>query len=216
MSPLRPTSESVKISSSGRNITVKQFGCVDYLPVVQAMKRFAIEREQSEPDQIWLLQHPPVYTLGTSCVQESLTPTEIPLVQADRGGQITYHGPGQVVMYPLLRIKDYGLGIKGFVGKLEQSVIDLLRAHGLNGERRENAPGVYVDGAKIAALGLRISRGTSYHGLSLNVDMDLAPFSNIDPCGLAGLQVTQMQNLLDEVDVAMVQRDLLASFLKLI
>ena len=215
-SQLTPLSETIEICGSGRRIVIKQFGGVAYLPAAQQMEQFASNREAGELDQIWLLQHQPVYTQGTSCTQTTLLPTDIPLVKTDRGGQITYHGPGQIVIYPLLKIKEYGLGVKSFIGKLEQSVIDVLLGYDVIGERRPDAPGVYVDGAKIAALGLRIRRGTSYHGLSLNVVMDLAPFTNIDPCGYAGLRVTQISDLTEVANLKGVQDALLKRFLDLI
>jgi len=160
------------------------------------MMAFANDRNEHQPDQIWVLQHPPTYTQGTGCSLDTLLPSDIPLLKTDRGGQITYHGPGQIVVYPMLALKQYGIGVKSLVLKLEQCMIDPLNEIGINAQRRQDAPGVYVDEAKIGALGLRIRKGTSYHGLSLNVDMDLSPFNNIDPCGYQGLQVTQV---VDEV-----------------
>jgi lipoyl(octanoyl) transferase len=166
------------------------------------MIAFTAARDAATPDELWVCEHPPVYTLGQAGKPEHrLADNGIPLVKTDRGGQITYHGPGQVVVYPLLDLKRRGLGARAFVGCLEQAVIDLLAAQGLAAIRLEGAPGVYVDRGgpagpeKIAALGLRIRRACSYHGLSLNVDMDLAPFSAINPCGHAGLPVTQTRDL---------------------
>jgi len=174
-------------------------------------------RNQDDADVIWLLEHHPVYTQGTACKLDTFLPTDIPVVKTDRGGQITYHGPGQIVMYPLISLKRYGIGVKSLVAALEDSVIATLQEFGVTGERRENAPGVYVENAKIAALGLRIRRGTSYHGLSLNVDMDLEPFKNIDPCGYEGLDVTQLSDLSDsEVSPGAVGERLLANFVALI
>jgi len=205
--------ETHKISSqSGHPITVKLFGLVDYLDAYNAMSEWAGSRSAEDMDEIWLLQHPPVYTQGTSCTQSTLFSSDIPLVKTDRGGQITYHGPGQLVMYPLLNLRRYGLGVKSLVTSLEQSVMDVLCDYSIGSQRREDAPGVYVDQAKIAALGLRIRRGNSYHGLSLNVDMDLTPFSNIDPCGFAGLRVTQMCDLCDQPSIEIVQQQLLDRF----
>ncbi|MCL4130441.1 UNVERIFIED_CONTAM: hypothetical protein GTU68_007488 [Idotea baltica] len=180
------------------------------------MTDFALNREDDSADQIWLLQHPPVYTQGTACRQETLSMSDIPVVKSDRGGQITYHGPGQIVMYPLLKLKRYGIGVKSLVASLEQSVMNVLMEYQLSSQRREDAPGVYIDEAKISALGLRIKRGTSYHGLSFNIDMDLAPFNNIDPCGYKGLQVTQLANHLKEVDFEVIQKDLAEEFAALI
>ena len=163
-------------SASGHEVQVSVFGLCDYQTVYEAMSSYAAEREEADADQIWLVQHFPVYTQGTACTQETLLPSDIPVVKTDRGGQITYHGPGQIVMYPLLRLKRFGLGVKSLVTHLEQSVIDTLKGYEIKAERREDAPGVYVEQAKIAALGLRIRRGNSYHGLSFNLDMDLSPF----------------------------------------
>jgi lipoyl(octanoyl) transferase len=160
------------------------------------MRSFTLARTPETPDELWLLQHPPVYTLGLAGKSEHLLrATEIPVVSIDRGGQITYHGPGQIVAYLLLDLKRRGIGVKELVRRMEQAVIVLLAEFGVEAERKPGAPGVYVDGAKIAALGLRIRNGCSYHGLALNVDMDLAPFANINPCGYAGLKVTQTRDL---------------------
>ena len=208
------------VAISAMPILVSVYGEVDYLVAQQAMSDFTNSRDQQQNDQIWLLQHPPVYTLGTACQQSPLNATEIPMVKSDRGGQITYHGPGQIVMYPLLNLKRHGLGVKSLVAKLEQSVIDLLAQFEVFAERREDAPGVYVQQQKIAALGLRIRRGSSYHGLSLNVDMDLAPFQNIDPCGYQGLQVTQLRDQLGlkpgALDIQSITQQLLKGFVSLL
>jgi len=154
------------------------------------MKDFTRRRGDATADELWLVEHPPVYTLGQGAAQVAV-PNGIPVVRSDRGGEITYHGPGQVVLYALVDLARRDIKVKRFVWLLEQAAIDLLG----RGERRPGAPGVYVGGAKIAALGIRVSRGRSYHGLSLNVDMDLSPFSAIDPCGYPGLRVTQMRDL---------------------
>jgi lipoyl(octanoyl) transferase len=175
---------------------VKHLGQVDYLQTQQRMQAFVNASQIDTEDEIWLLEHPPVYTQGTACDAVTLTESAIPIVQSDRGGQITYHGPGQVIMYVLLNLKRQQLNVKSLVSVLEQSVIDLLDTLGVQAARKEDAPGVYVDGAKIAALGLRVKRGFSYHGLSLNIDMDLSPFKNIDPCGYAGLEVTQVKDVI--------------------
>jgi len=160
------------------------------------MRDFTAQRGPATPDEIWVLQHFPVYTLGLAGKPEHLLcDTVIPLVETDRGGQITYHGPGQLVVYLLLDLHRRNLGVKDLVRRLEQAVIDLLGEFGVSGERRENAPGVYVDEAKIAALGLKVKSSGSYHGLSLNVDMDLAPFAAINPCGYPGLAVTQTRDV---------------------
>ena len=209
-------------TASGVNIKVLSFGLTDYVDSYQAMLAHSQQRDKietsSELDQIWLIQHLPVYTQGTACTHATLLPSDVPIVKTDRGGQITYHGPGQIVMYPLLHLKSYKLGVKALVANLEQAVIDLLAAHEIRGERREDAPGVYVNQAKIAALGLRIRRGSSYHGLSLNVEMDLSPFRNIDPCGYEGLEVTQLADLKPQMlpDFHALEQSLLESFVRLI
>jgi len=190
-------------------IRVKQLGTVDYRTALMEMKRFTSGRTEKTEDEIWLVEHPPVYTLGQGA-DDVVVGNGIPVVRSDRGGEITYHGPGQTVLYALVDLARRGIKVKRFVRLLEQSVIDLLG----RGERREGAPGVYVDGAKIAALGIRVSRGRAYHGLALNVDMDLSPFSAIDPCGYPGLQVTQMRDLGLTYDLSRVKRDLAESFRK--
>lgn len=171
-------------------------GRVDYAPTLAAMQRFTQERTADTPDEIWLLEHPPVFTLGMAADPSHLLAAgDIPVVQTDRGGQVTYHGPGQLVLYPLLDIRRNGLTVRSLVETLENAVIDLLRPHGIEAVGRRDAPGVYVEGRKLASLGLRIRRGASYHGLALNVDMDLSPFARINPCGMAGLEVTQLARL---------------------
>lgn len=184
-------------------LPVRALGRIDYVPAWQAMIDFTAARTETTPDELWVCEHPPVYTLGQAGKPEHLLADNgIPLVKIDRGGQITYHGPGQVVVYPLLDLNRRGLKVRELVGRLEQAVIDLLAEHGAAARRLDGAPGVYVDRggdaawpAKIAALGLRIRRGCSYHGLALNVDMELAPFSAINPCGYAGMPVTQTRDL---------------------
>jgi len=173
------------------NIVIKRLGRAEYLPTLQAMRRFTLERSDSSADELWLLEHPPVYTLGQGAAPVRVA-NGIPVIASDRGGEITYHGPGQVVLYTLIDLARRGLKVKPFVRLLEQSVIDLV---GGRAARRAGAPGVYVDGAKLAALGIRVTKGRAYHGLALNVDMDLAPFSAIDPCGYPGLPVTQTRDL---------------------
>jgi lipoyl(octanoyl) transferase len=173
------------------DLVIRQLGRADYSPTLGAMRAFTARRNESTPDEIWLLEHPPVYTLGQGAERPSVD-NGIALVQADRGGEITYHGPGQVVLYALVDLARRGIQVKQFVALLEGSVIELL---GGRGERKPGAPGVYVGGAKIAALGIRVTRGRAYHGLALNVDMDLAPFRAIDPCGYPGLAVTQTRDL---------------------
>jgi lipoyl(octanoyl) transferase len=174
-------------------VNVRHLGQVDYARTWREMQSFTDSRSPDTPDEVWYLQHAPVFTLGRNGKQEHLLDTgNIPVIQVDRGGQVTYHGPGQLVVYPLLDLKRRQLGVQSLVRILEQTVIDLLAEHGITAMRRHKAPGVYVDGSKIAALGLRVRRGCSFHGLSLNVDMDLSPFSMINPCGYPGMRVTQL------------------------
>ena len=172
-------------------IVVRRLGRVDYLPTLEAMRRFTRSRDGATADELWLLEHPPVYTLGQGAAPVHVA-NGIPVMAADRGGEITYHGPGQVVLYTLVDLGRRAIKVRAFVRLLEQAVIDLI---GGRAARRPGAPGVYVDGAKVAALGIRVMRGKAYHGLALNVDMDLTPFSAIDPCGYPGLAVTQTRDL---------------------
>jgi len=177
-------------------VIVRSLGPVEYEPTWRAMQDFTAARTEVTPDELWLLQHPPVYTLGQAGKAEHLiAPTDIPVVAIDRGGQITYHGPGQLVIYVLVDLRRRGYGIRELVTRMEQAVIDFLAAEGVAGTRLPGAPGVYVEGAKIAALGLRVRQGCTYHGLALNLDMDLAPFAAINPCGYAGMRVTQCRDL---------------------
>lgn len=175
------------------SVTVRRLGRTDYPQCYEAMRRFTATRDVATDDELWLVEHAPVYTLGQAGRAEHLLrATAIPVVQIDRGGQITYHGPGQIVVYTLLDLKRRGMGVKSLVYRLEQSVIELLQSYGIVAERRAGAPGVYVDDAKIAALGLRVRDGRCYHGLALNVAMDLTPFADINPCGYQGLRTVDM------------------------
>ena len=174
---------------------VRRPGRVPYEPTWRAMQDFTAQRDASTPDELWLVEHPPVYTLGQAGKAEHLLHvTDIPLVKIDRGGQITYHGPGQVVGYLLLDLHRRGLKVREMVNLLEQALIDCIADYGLDARRKDGAPGVYIDDAKVAALGLRVKNGCSYHGLSLNVDMDLTPFTWINPCGYSGLQTIQLKD----------------------
>ena len=174
---------------------VRRPGRVPYEPTWRAMQDFTTQRDASTPDELWLVEHPPVYTLGQAGKAEHLLHvTDIPLVKIDRGGQITYHGPGQVVGYLLLDLHRRGLKVREMVNLLEQALIDCIADYGLDARRKDGAPGVYIDGAKVAALGLRVKNGCSYHGLSLNVDMDLTPFTWINPCGYSGLKTIQLKD----------------------
>ena len=174
---------------------IRHLGLAPYEPTWRAMQEFTTQRDAATADELWLVQHPPVYTLGQAGKPEHLIrPTEIPVVKIDRGGQITYHGPGQVVGYLLLDLHRRQLKVREMVNLLEQAIIDCIADYGLDARRKDGAPGVYIDGAKIAALGLRVKNGCSYHGLSLNVDMDLTPFTWINPCGYSGLKTIQLKD----------------------
>jgi len=176
-------------------IRVKNLGLQPYQPVWEKMQQFTHQRNAQTPSEIWIVEHPAVFTLGQAGKPEHvLNQGEIPLVQTDRGGQVTYHGPGQLVLYTLLNLHDFKIGVRSLVETLENSVIDFLTTHDIKATADRKAPGVYVDGKKIAALGLKIRKGNSYHGLSFNIDMDLAPFQQINPCGYQGLKVTQLRD----------------------
>ncbi|MEQ8858454.1 MAG: lipoyl(octanoyl) transferase LipB [Pseudomonadales bacterium] len=191
---------------------VRNLGRTRYQPVFDDMKAFTAARDAGTADEIWLTEHDPVFTQGQAGKAEHLlAPGDIPVVQSDRGGQVTYHGPGQITGYLLFDIRRLGLSVRALVRGIEQAVVDTLGDYGVEGAPRADAPGVYVAGAKIASLGLRVRRGCSYHGLALNVDMDLEPFSRINPCGLLGMQVTQLADLagvvrLDEVSERLLER----------
>lgn len=175
---------------------VRELGLSDYAHTWQEMRRFTEARGEASRDELWLLEHPRIYTLGQAGRREHLLdPGAIPVFESDRGGQVTYHGPGQLMAYVLMDLRRRRMGVRHLVDGLEQCVIDMLAEQGVAGERRQRAPGVYVAGRKVCALGLRLRGGCSYHGLALNVDMDLEPFRRIDPCGYAGLEVTQTRDL---------------------
>ena len=183
---------------------IRYAGVTDYLLTWDAMKNFTAFRTRDTPDEIWLLQHPPVYTLGIAGRSEHLLQNNgIVVIRTDRGGQITYHGPGQIVAYLMLDMRRLRLGVRELVRKMEGAVVDLLREYGIDAQGRTEAPGVYVGQAKIAALGLKVRKGCCYHGVALNVDMNMLPFSAINPCGYSGLQVTQTKDLgvTEELDV---------------
>ncbi len=177
-------------------LVVRSLGTVEYSPIWEAMKSFTNARDDTTPDEIWLLQHTPVFTQGQAGKAEHiLFSGDIPVVQVDRGGQVTYHGPGQLIAYVMIDIKRRHLGARALVSLIEQSLIDTLLSYNINARARKDAPGVYVGDAKIASLGLRIRKGRSFHGLSLNVNMDLEPFSRINPCGYQGMEVIQLSQL---------------------
>jgi len=186
-------------------IEVEWLGRVAYEPTWRAMQRYTQERSEDSPDRLWLLEHDPVYTLGMNAdPSHLLAPGEIPVVQIDRGGQVTYHGPGQLVVYPLIDVRRAGLGVRDLVTALERSVIEYAARFRIEAKSRDGAPGVYVGARKLASVGLRIRRGGSYHGLALNVGMDLEPFGRINPCGYAGLEMTQLADLGGPAEVAAV------------
>ena len=198
-------------------LVIRQRGVVDYTRSWRDMQAFTEARTAATTDEVWLLEHAPVYTLGRNGKQEHLLdPGNIPVIRSDRGGQVTYHGPGQLVIYTLLDLKRRQLGVQSLVKRLEQAVIELLAEYSISAHRRDKAPGVYVDGSKIAALGLRVRRGCSFHGLSLNVNMDLAPFERINPCGYRGLKITQLADLGIDATPASIRAPLLAQLEKLL
>ena len=183
-------------------VILRWLGRADYEPTWRAMQRFTDERGADTPDEIWLLEHPPVFTLGLAAdPSHVLAPGDIPVIQIDRGGQVTYHGPGQLIAYPLVDLRRLSLSVRGIVTALERAVIDYVAEFGITAVGRRDAPGVYVGGRKLASIGLRIRHHASYHGLALNVNMDLAPFTRINPCGMAGLEVTQLKDLGGPADV---------------
>ncbi len=198
-------------------LIVRHLGTRPYLDVWQAMQTFTDQRDASTPDEIWLLEHDAVFTQGQAGKAEHLLKsTTIPVVQSDRGGQITYHGPGQLIAYLLLDVRRKGITVRELVTVLEQAVIALLARHGITASAKPDAPGVYVDGKKIASLGLRIRRGCSFHGLALNINMDLHPFSLINPCGYAGLQMTQAAGLGGPTSVSEAIPELQAELIRLL
>jgi lipoyl(octanoyl) transferase len=189
----------------------RELGQVPYEPTWHAMQHFTDSRAADTPDEIWLLEHPPVFTQGQAGKAEHvLFPGDIPVVKVDRGGQVTYHGPGQLVAYLMLDVRRSSLGVRELVSRIELSLIELLASYGVQAEAKPDAPGVYVDGAKIASLGLRIRNGRSFHGLALNVDMDLQPFQRINPCGYAGMAMTQLRDQVGPIEFAEVSARLRA------
>ena len=198
----------------GMSTTVRTLGLTDYEPVWRGMQRFTDERGPDTADEIWFTEHRPVFTLGVNASRDHLlAPGDIPVVQIDRGGQVTYHGPGQLMIYPLLDLRRLGLGVRELVTALEQSVVDLAAEFGIDAASRCDAPGVYVDGVKVASVGLRIRRGASFHGMALNVDLDLEPFSRINPCGFSNLEVTDLCRLGTGLDVEAARQRLLPHLL---
>ena len=187
---------------------------VDYASTLQAMKAFTDSRGDDTPDELWLLQHPRVFTQGQAGRAEHLlAPGDIPVIQVDRGGQVTYHGPGMLMIYPLIDLRRAGLGVRDLVTALEQSVVDLAAGYGIDAAAHPDAPGVYVGDAKFASVGLRVRRGSSYHGMALNVAVDLSPFLRINPCGYAGLEMTDLATLGADHDLALVRKKYLPHLL---
>lgn len=201
----------VSASPAVSHLLTRDLGLLDYDMVWRAMQEFTDTRTASTADELWLVQHPPVFTLGQAGRSEHvLAPGDIPVLQVDRGGQVTYHGPGQLVAYPLIDIRRLGIGVRDLVSGIEESVIRVLKDYGVKAGRAAGAPGVYVDGVKIAALGLRVRKGCSFHGLSFNIDMDLEPYQRINPCGYEGMKVTQLSEFAP-VEFVEVQKALTAS-----
>lgn len=187
----------------------------DYVPLWRSMQKFTDERDDSTPDEIWFCEHPPVFTLGLNAAKEHLlAPGDIPVVQIDRGGQVTYHGPGILMVYPLIDIRRANIGVRKLVTALEQSVVDLAATYDVSAAARADAPGVYVEGNKLASVGLRIRRGASFHGMALNVDGDLEPFSRINPCGYEELEMTDLKRLGIELSLEDAAKKLLPHFLR--
>ena len=196
-------------------LLIRKLGLQEYEPVWRAMQDFTNRRDAATPDEIWFCDHHPVYTLGVNAAREHLlAPGDIPVVQIDRGGQVTYHGPGQLMIYPLLDIRRAGIGVRDLVTALEQSVVELAAEFGITAASRSDAPGVYVAGVKLASVGLRIRRGASFHGMALNVDLDLEPFARINPCGFANLEVTDLRRLGASSDLGQVRDRLLPHLLR--
>jgi len=206
------SSLSAKVPDQSKaQLRVRQLGLSDYELVWHAMQDFTDQLDEHTIDELWLVQHPAVFTQGQAGKAEhGLAPGDIPVIQADRGGQVTYHGPGQIVAYPLLDIRRSGLGVRELVNRIEESIIRVLERYGVKGERREGAPGIYVRGEKIASLGLRVRRGRTFHGLAFNIDMDLEPFQRINPCGFEGLRVTQLSDLA-KIEIGEVETQLVDS-----
>lgn len=192
-----------------QTLLVKHLGRRDYEPVWREMQQFTDQRDTETIDELWLVEHPPVFTQGLAGKAEHvLAAGDIPVIQVDRGGQVTYHGPGQIVAYPMINLRRHGIGVKSLVHGIEQAIIETLTKYNVSAQRKDNAPGVYVNGAKIASLGLRIRKACSFHGLAFNIDMDLEPFQRINPCGFSGLEVIQLADLAKGVKFTNVENEL--------
>ena len=196
--------------ASEQTLHIRDLGRQDYEPVWHDMQSFTVNRDDNTNDELWIVEHPPVFTLGLNGKRKHLlNPGDIPVIQVDRGGQVTYHGPGQLVVYTLIDLNRLGIGVQQLVQHIEQAIINLLADNDIKAEGRRDAPGVYVDGSKIAALGLRIKKGKSYHGLSFNIDMDLEPFTRINPCGYEGMSVTQLTYLKPGIGTSQIPQQLI-------
>ena len=194
-------------------LIVKHLGRQDYEPVWREMQKFTDQRDENTIDELWLVEHPPVFTQGLAGKAEHvLAAGDIPVIQVDRGGQVTYHGPGQIVAYPMINLRRHGIGVKSLVNGIEQAIINTVALYDILAERKADAPGVYVKGAKIASLGLRIRKACSFHGLAFNIDMDLEPFQRINPCGFSGLEFIQLSDLAKNVEIHQVEQQLIAAF----
>lgn len=205
------------MTSNPNPLIVRDLGLQEYLPIWQAMQDFTAKRDATTPDELWCLEHPAVFTMGLNGKEKHLLNIQnIPVINIDRGGQVTYHGPGQLVIYTLIDLARLNIGVKELVTHIEKAIIAMLKQYDINASGKEGAPGVYVEEEKIAALGLRIKRNKSYHGLSLNIDMDLSPFQQINPCGYEGMPVTQIKELKPELDLSNVQKDLASHLSKLL
>ncbi len=192
-------------------------GLSQYEPVWRAMQNFTDNRDENTLDELWMVEHPPVFTQGQAGKPEHVLDSgDIPIIQVDRGGQVTYHGPGQIVIYPLIDLKRHKIGIKALVNGIEQALIDTMAEYGVTAKRKEKAPGVYVEGKKIASLGLRVRKGCTFHGLAFNIRMDLEPFQRINPCGYAGLEVEQLSQLNQSVKLDEVQEQLIKHLCKIL
>lgn len=197
------------MNNTTNKLIIRDLGLQDYEPSWKAMQKFTAERDESTADELWCLEHPPVFTLGLNGKEKHLLNIQnIPVINIDRGGQVTYHAPGQLIIYTLIDLARLHIGVKDLVSAIEQSVIQLLKKYNIPAQGKENAPGVYVNDAKIAALGLRIKHNKSYHGLSLNIDMDLSPFQQINPCGYEGMAVTQMKEFVSTINLKNIKNDL--------
>ena len=206
--------EEKDLDRSSGTIVVRTLGLQDYEPVWRAMQRFTDRRDEQTADEIWFTEHPPVFTLGLNASREHLlAPGDIPVIQIDRGGQVTYHGPGQLMIYPLIDLKRSKLGVRDLVTALEQTVVDVAADLGIEAIARADAPGVYVESRKLASVGLRVRRGASYHGMALNIAVDLEPFSRINPCGYADLELTDLNRLGIEESIPDITERVLARLL---